>query len=404
MSVSPHQITANHLEENPGHHCPTALVTPALAVEAKWGGVDLVDGIADEWRQLCHASPCDEPFFRPEWIAASVRAFANKQRVLLVTVRESGRLIAVLPLLDEKAKTCGLTIKKLRSAVKVQHSPRFDLVYGSRPPIEDVALSVWRYLKALPEWDIISFQNVPEGGALESLLNCARKDSFPTYGHMWAQSPYVVLDHYNSSGGISQFARSPKFRYKLRHAWRKLEKTGTLVLRRSENANTETLERFYRLEQSGWKGQKGTAIACSRETRHFYDALARFAEQFGYLSVYFLEHGGVIIAAHFGLTYAGKFYPLKIAYDETYSQYRPGHLIAGAVMEDCARRGIREFDWLGHWSPAKAEWTSDVRQQNFCYIFRDSLRGRALYWETRLQRTLQDKVTSAIQALLHRAV
>jgi CelD/BcsL family acetyltransferase involved in cellulose biosynthesis len=155
--------------------------------------------------------------------------------------------------------------------------------------------------------------------------------------------------------------------------------------------------------QSGWKGEKGTAIACTGETRQFYDAVARFAERFGYLSVYFLQHGAVTIAAHFGLTYAGRYYPLKIAYDENYSQYRPGHSIAGAVLEDCARHGIQEFDWLGHWTEAKAKWTSEERRQNFCYIFRGTLPGRALYWEARLQERVGDRLESAIRKLLHPA-
>ena len=81
---------------------------------------------------------------------------------------------------------------------------------------------------------------------------------------------------------------------------------------------------FYGLEQSGWKGKRGTAIACNRETRQFYDSVANYAAQYGYLSLYFLQQGYSVLAAHFGFTCGGGYYPLKVAYDEQLQPIRTG--------------------------------------------------------------------------------
>ena len=47
--------------------------------EVQRGGVEIVDRLADEWRELCHEGPGEQPFYRPEWVAAYVRNCSPKQ-------------------------------------------------------------------------------------------------------------------------------------------------------------------------------------------------------------------------------------------------------------------------------------------------------------------------------------
>jgi len=356
-----------------------------LNVQSEWGTVELLDGIAEEWRQLCQEGPCNEPFFRPEWIAAAIRAFGRQQRLLLVTVRQETRLRAVLPLLEKKGWACGMPSTRLHSACRI---PRFDFVHGDGEEMADVVRAAWQHLRDLPGWDTIELVNVPEGGAAERLLDAAKEDAFPTCRHEYANSPYIVLNGHRPNGDISQFGRSSRFRYHLRQGWREMSKYGELRLRRTEKADPETLQRFYLLEQSGWKGKKGTAIVCRQDLRAFYDAIARGAEQFGYLSVYFLEQGDATVAAHFGLTHAGRYYPIKVAYDEKFSKYGPGHLIIGRVLKDCIERGLSEFDCLGETTEATAKWTSEARPHSVCCIFRNTAAGHIRCAQAHLQHKL----------------
>jgi CelD/BcsL family acetyltransferase involved in cellulose biosynthesis len=367
----------------------------SLTTQSERGSAELLDRIGDEWRQLCQEGACDQPFFRPEWIASSIRAFASERPVLLITVRDGTRLRGVLPLLREKVWACGLPATKLRSAA--DHTPRFDFIHGQGPGVEEALRAGWNEIKSQNDWDVIELGNVQEGAAAERLLSYAREDGFLTYRHQYALSPYILLKGNKPPGDFSQFARSSRFRYRLRHSWRELEKIGSISLRRVEASDPATLKKFYDLEQSGWKGKRGTAIACNREIRQFYDSIANYATQYGYLSLYFLQQGDTVLAAHFAFSCGGGYYPLKVAYDERYSQFGLGHLIIGAVLQDCAALGLSEFDCLGHWTEAKAKWASQVRPHHFCYIFRRSLAGRALH----AQIPLSDKVGAAIQRLKH---
>jgi CelD/BcsL family acetyltransferase involved in cellulose biosynthesis len=368
---------------------PRGVNAESLLAQSSWGTVDVLDRIADEWRELCQEGPCDQPFFRPEWIASSARAFGHDRRLLLITVREGERLRGVLPLWEQKTRVLGVPVVKLSSAGSPDHSPRFDFIHGRGSGLEEVVHAVWNHLRSMPEWDVIECRNIPEGGAVELLLRIARKDEFLAYKYLWADSPYIALDSHGPRADSYSFIRSRRFRHRVRLSRRRLQEKGEICLRRVETADPETIQQFYCLEKSGWKGRKGTAIDCQPETRRFYDSVAKHAARFGYLSLYFLEQNGRPLAAHFALTYAGRYYPLKVAYDESYGQYGPGHLIIAAVIEDCVARGLVEFDCLGHQTEAKSRWTTQVRPHNFCYIFRNGMAGRMLFAERFVSRKLQ---------------
>jgi CelD/BcsL family acetyltransferase involved in cellulose biosynthesis len=367
---------------------------PELTVQSEWGGVELVEAVAEEWRQLCLEGPCNQPFYRPEWIAAAIRAFAGQQGLLLITARNGDRLRAVLPLLEHRGWAYGVPCVRLRTASRI---PRFEFVHGDTDGSEAVR-AVWQHLRNLPGWDVIELVNVPEGGAAERLLAAASEDAFPASRHEYALSPYIPLKGNVAGGDFWRFGRSSRFRYQLRQKWRELGELGALRLQRTDKADPETLQRFYRLEQSGWKGREGSAILCKPELRQFYDGVARCAEKFGYLSIYFLELGDKDVAAHFALTYGGGYYPIKVAYDEKFSKYGPGHLIIGSVLNECVACGLSEFDCLGEKNAALTKWTSAVHVYNSCSIFRNSVRGRMLCAASGLQHRSKQALRTAIRS------
>ena len=359
-----------------------------LSAQGEWCGIEWIDKHAEQWKSLCAEGPCNQPFFRPEWIASYLRAFAPGRPVLMVTVWNRGRLRAVLPLLKQRAFAWGLPFTKLHGAANV-HSCRFDVIHGAGADAGPAVRAVWRYLKALPDWDMIELPDVPAGGAGEQLLKAAADEGFPSCRCESVWSPFVDLRGQNPSAGFSQFGRKSHFRHSLRRWQRRMEENGgPLSLRKVRLADPNSLEQFYQLEKSGWKGRKATAIACGKEERSFYDLIAKSAADSGYLALYFLDQGNNTVAAHFGLAYQQRYYPLKIAYDESLSKCAPGHLMLGTVLEDCVRQGILEFDFLGQWQEWKAEWAAESLPHAHCYVFRKTLTGRILQAITQQEHRL----------------
>src|SRR3954470_8739643 len=88
------------------------------------GGVEILDELAPAWRELCAEGPCDEPFYRPEWVRAHVVAFEPGERLVLATAWAGARLRAVLPLMSVRGTFAGLPVRMLRAAAG-DHACRF---------------------------------------------------------------------------------------------------------------------------------------------------------------------------------------------------------------------------------------------------------------------------------------
>jgi CelD/BcsL family acetyltransferase involved in cellulose biosynthesis len=347
-------------------------------VEGHWGGVDLIERFASEWRQLCDEGPTDQPFYRPEWVGAYVRAFAPQLKLLLVTARIAGRLQAVLPLVEERRSAAGLTVRVLRSAANC-HSCRFDLVRGPGMAGDAATGAVWQFLKACPHWDKLEFEYVPPEAALEQLVTAAALDGFPTEREASWRTPYAPLTDSDGSDSSWLERTDANFRANLRRRMRKLSSQGPLVLHQFAKADPAVLQRIYEVERSGWKGREGSAITCNPDTRQFYDEIAQEAARFGYLSLYLYTLNGRVVAAHFGLAHRGRYFLPKPAYDESYSQYSPGQLLMHAVLADCVRRGYCEFDFLGPLADWKEDWTSKVRPHSLWHVFHEGVWGRTIH-------------------------
>jgi CelD/BcsL family acetyltransferase involved in cellulose biosynthesis len=355
---------------------------PRLLACVLRGNADIISAIADDWRSLCSGGPCDQPFFRPEWVNAYLRAFAPAGTLLLITIREEGRLRAVLPLLEEKSRFLGVPFSRIRSAAHPDYSCRFDIIRDGGRGEDEVLAEIWKCLRALPNWDVIELANIPAGGAAERLLELARAERYRVWQRQVALSPYIVLTPPARDSDFTRFVRSANLRSKLRRRRRKLQELGPVLLRRVDHADAEVLSRFYALERSGWKGKSGTAIDCLPEVKLFYDLVAADATRFGYFSLYALEVSGKTIAAHFGLTLAGRYFPLKVAYDERYGAYSPGHLLVGLVAQEAAERGLFECECLGDSEEWKMQWLAEVRPHATCYIYRNGPLGNLLHLQT----------------------
>ncbi len=338
-------------------------------VDAKRGGLEVVDELADEWRRLCDEGPSDQPFYRPEWIRTCFNLFAPEQKFTVITARIDGQLKAVLPLLEGWSLFCGLPARKLQGVAHGLIS-RFDLVRAAGPEGDAAVQGVWDFLKGLPSWDVIELPQVARGAAAEELAVLAQADGFPAACWESKRSPYYPIERPATGHDPQLLPRSTSLQRNLRQMLRKVSSQGAMVLHRIDRADPEFLERFYELERAGWKGHRGTAIALKERQREFYDEIARQAERFGYLSLYFYEWNGRIVAGHFGLTYRGRYFMCKVAYDEGVGQYAPGHLLVSAVLRDCAERGVTEYDMMGDDEPWKMRWTSNIRPHYFHYILR----------------------------------
>lgn len=342
-----------------------------------------------EWNDLVERTGA-VPFARHENIGAWIDCFAPGAALVILTARDGlGRLVAVLPLFLESAVFCGLPVRQLASTANT-HSSRFDLVALDPREAARVFLD---HLLGRSDWDVLRVIDVPEGGAGFQIHTAAVERGLPVGVWESARSPYLAFP---SSFEALLATKSPLFRANLRRRRRQLEKRGVLTLERVSGGGdllAERLEEGFALERRGWKGLQGSAMSQNLETRAFYRTVAEEAARRGHLSLYFLRLDGTPIAFHFGLVHDGIYYVPKLAYDETLTRCSPGLVLLEEVIKDGIARGLTGYDFLGDEAEWKSRWSSSQRSSHWLFIYRRTLKGRALRaakfnWGPRLRRLL----------------
>jgi CelD/BcsL family acetyltransferase involved in cellulose biosynthesis len=341
----------------------------------RFGGVEVIEGVAREWRSLCESSAYADPFFRPEWAAAYVRAFAPQGSIALATVRLDRGLVAALPLVREFKRFSGVPARTLRGTTNA-HGCRYDIVHRADASAAAIP-ALWNALWTTPGWDVLEFPNVPEGSGVEKLARHAQAHGCLVHALPAPDVPYLRFSDCSAPFETLLARLDSKFRANLRRRRRKLEELGAVRLIESREPD-ERLAQFYALEGSGWKGQEQSAIASRDATRRFYDDIARDAARFGALSIYALECGGRPAAMYLGVRQGTRYFLLKTAYDEALRHCSPGQLITHEVLRVLAEEHCSEFDFLGQLMDWKKDWLPQLRRQATWYFFRGTA-GRLLH-------------------------
>lgn len=337
-------------------------------------GPEALSRHAAEWDALVRASPLGAPFALSGWTRVWCEAFAPGHPLRILRASRGGRAVGFAPFIERRGRLARCPVRVWQSPSN-EHSQRTDWALEAPPGAAMDAL--WRALREQP-WELLLLKDIVTGGAVDACLGqAAERDGFLVARWPALESPWLPV----LPTEALERRLDAKFRANLRRRARQLAKQGEVRLERVEGGArlAEALEAGFRVEASGWKGARGTAMASQPETRQFYTALARLAADEGWLALYSLSVDGRPIAFHFGLQYGGTYFLLKPGYDESLSACSPGQLLVREVLGDLADRSAREFDFLGPRMDWKLDWTRQLRPHCWLFILRPSLKGRLLH-------------------------
>ena len=336
-----------------------------------------LDGLEPEWRNLIARGEYAEPFYQPYWIRAFVQSFHQGKSAPFVLVRHGRDLKGILPLMGSRRFWGKIPARSLRSLSGI-HSCRFDLICESQHK-DAIAESAWKALEDDATWNVIEAHNVPEGGAFEALMRHADRAGYLVARWPTVLSPYLNVPVGQKDGLQNCPARYKKDRKRLESRFRKLQEQGEVSFEVLTHFDEAIFQEFLRLEGAGWKGRAGGAISCAPAIVDFYRAALTRAASHGHLRMCALSLNGRRIAMEVALVADNRCYSPKIAYDESFSKFGPGQLMARLAIQDLADRGIEKYDLLGPRARHKALWAGEIRPHANCFIFRPTLVGTAYY-------------------------
>lgn len=305
------------------------------------------------WDQLAQQAPQQIPTLLPAWIDAFLHhRVQSNERWLCCFAYQEGALIGVLPVVITPHPIFGFDRPLLR-APSDDLTPSGDVLLAP----EHAGLAFHALLeeirREIPGHLGLSLTAVRHGSPVLDVIRRGVQGYFRCSGLC---SRFSFL---NVQGRFDDYlAGLGNMRRNLKRFHKKLEKQGPVSIDRIQGvqAGKDFLETFIALEASGWKGRNGTAMADNPDAVAFYQALAEHLGTRGDFEWYAIRVQDQVIAAQMCVRCGGSLMLAKIAFDEAYSDCRPGHLLTGNVIKDAfARSEISEInhlsnaDWEGYW-------------------------------------------------------
>lgn len=324
----------------------------SVEVHANMGDIEL------EWEALAERTGAS-PFLRPEWIRAWWRAFGRGD-LEIFALRREGRLVACAPLYRLRGR--------LRSTTN-EHTPEYGLVAEDDDAATVLAEAV---VAQSPRRLELAFLDTAQAQAVWE--TAAHTAAYRTARRTLLRSPYLEVgtdwDDYERS-------LPPALRSEIKRRLRRLGEQGNLQLEVEDGSRD--LDRLvaegFRVEASGWKATRGTAIESSRRTAGFYRELAQSAAAHGRLRLAFLRLDGRPLAFSLGLEDGGVYYAVKSGYDPSYRQLAPGIVLRHRLLARAFAEGLDRFEFLGADEPSKLIWTKTTRERVLLQAFSHSPRG-----------------------------
>ncbi len=352
------------------------------------GGVDAIHALAPEWSALCDEGACPDPFLRPEWFTALAESFGYD--VELITIRRTGRLRAVLPVMSGSARMHGLPVKRLGAAYNL-NTQRFDLIHGADHSEKPAVLNeLWKSLKKRRDWTVAEMRLVRKDSWIADLLELAEADGYRTGIWQMDAAPYITLPDEPCS--INELLRNSRkqLRQQLDRRKRRLAEAGDLEYSVSRSYSPDLVDRFLDVETQGWKGRKGTAVAADASVVDMHHRFARSVGDRGWLRGYEFRLDGRTIAMCLNIRCGDDMYHWKTAYDEAFGRFSPGNILFKMFVADCLAQGVKRIDLLSPSTINKRYWTSLEREHVAFYIFQPGIVGTLLWaWKFLLASTVR---------------
>lgn len=301
--------------------------------------------LAPAWDALAELEP--HPFSLQAWLVPYWDAFGASSRLRVLVVWRGPELVGGIALAAR-----GRSWQSLANA----HTPLFAPVAADTEALAVLARAV---VDAAPGRLVL--EGLPADGearaAFESACRQARR---PTH-----EAPHLVSPIADLAGGFGAFSEraSRKAIKNVGRRRRRLEGEHEVLLRPLfvSPEHDDAVTRFLELEQSGWKGERGTAIALLPPVERFYRGLADAFSSRRSLRLSELWVDGAPAASEFVLVHAGRVFLLKVGMDESQRGLAPGVVLLLAGIEAAADEGYEAYEFLGEITDLKRRLASGER-------------------------------------------
>jgi len=307
--------------------------------------LDLIDALC--WQQLSDSAAEPNGYYLPEWQLA-VNAFAQGRTDVsaltatdTATGNEAPRLIGLLPVISAW-RAYGILLPALVSAdpYGTLGTPLLD-----RASTDEAAGKLIQQARDAGAHALILRDIALDGPVMQTFTRALTWRGLKP--HVLQKHVRASLDATRNADELLRDALGPKKLKELRRQRNRLAEHGevTFSVATQPDDIARDLETFLRLEASGWKARRGTALAQHDGDAAFIRRAVKDAAARGACEIVTLRAGETPVAAAVVLRHLDRAFYFKLGVDENFSKYSPGvQLTLDLTRHMCADTAIAMVD------------------------------------------------------------
>ncbi|WP_186399970.1 GNAT family N-acetyltransferase [Stappia sp. P2PMeth1] len=297
-----------------------------------------------QWRALAETALEPNPFFGPDFLLPYLAHMKIGEAALLAVRDEAdGAFLALVPFHRRRA---GLAVP-VTSACAGDYGPLGTPLLAPAAGPAALALLLDAAARAFGASTLL-FPWLRTDGPVAGLFHALARESG---WHVARTAPGMRAGHGAGPAGEEQFRLIGTRRRKtLERQLRRLQEAhppGRFESLSTAQEVEAAFERFLALEASGWKGRRGTALACRPERAAFARAFVSAMAARGQIRIDTLEADGVPAAMLVTVRDRDRVFAWKIAHDERLARFSPGAQLARRTMRRTLdEAGVSDTDSL----------------------------------------------------------
>jgi CelD/BcsL family acetyltransferase involved in cellulose biosynthesis len=333
--------------------------------------------LREEWDELLASSKADCVFLTWEWLHTWWNHLGAGRQLRLITVRDEGRLVGLLPL--------SVSPPHWRRLIPFRRREFLGSGSVGSDYLDAIVRSGWErdVVRALCA-DLAKSSSMLELAQVDRESSVASMLAAELVAWGWRAAsrtgdvcPYIDLDGLSWDSYLASV--SGQQRYRFRRQLARLEKDFELrvELARTEEDRREALDTVIRLHRERWRRRGGSNALHTQALVAFHDAFTRLALARGWLRLFTLYLDGRPAVSLYALRYGDTFSFYQTGLDPEFARYGAGVVLLGLTVKHAIEEGAREYDLLHGAERYKFHWARQARQLERFDLYPPNFRGTA---------------------------
>jgi CelD/BcsL family acetyltransferase involved in cellulose biosynthesis len=294
-----------------------------------------------QWRELSERAVEPNGYYLPDWELAVNASAAGRTNASTLAAWDDTRLIGLMPVVS-LWRAYRIPLPALASAhpYGTLCTPPLD-----RDAAEKAAVQLLQQARQAGAHALVLRDMSLDGAVMKLFESVLQRDGLRPHGLMSYRR--ASLDATRDADALLHDALGSKKLKELRRQRNRLAEQGAVefTVARTPEEVTTAIETFLKLEASGWKGARGTALAQNEGDVSFIRRATVALAASGQCEIITLRAGATPIAAGIVLRHQDRAFYFKLGIDERFAKFSPGvQLTLDITRHLCADPAIASAD------------------------------------------------------------